>query len=538
MYQALYRKYRPKTFDQVVGQEPITTTLKNEIGTGRPAHAYLFMGSRGTGKTTCSRLVAKAVNCLSPQGGNPCNQCESCISIDNGSLVDVVEIDAASNNGVENIRELREEALFLPNVAKYRVYIIDEVHMLSPGAFNALLKIMEEPPAHVLFVLATTEVHKVPATILSRCQRFDFRPIPSDIIAGRLIDVAQQEQIELTDEAAVLLGRLADGGMRDALSLLDLCASHSSAVTVETVSAATGLAGQDILFDLCDAALRQDTGAALELLGQLGQQTVEYDRLCQQLITHYRNLMVAKGSKKPDELIVCLPETLQRYVAQAAGCRMSQIVRGLGVLSDALNAMSKTPHRKTELEMALVRLCDPSLDASNEALIERLERLEARLDGGAVAFTPPAAKQAAAAPKPAQAPAPTPAEEQPANRPSSPSPAQTQQEEAVHFEGWKQVLAFLAKCNPPLCGFLAGSSAYFQGGRVLIDSKNTMFLELVRNSEKAREDLKQCIAQVTGKTYAIGPYTPKAAVPEAEQTNSLDSILEQARQAGIPIEVQ
>ncbi len=548
MYQALYRKYRPKTFDEVVGQEPITTTLKNEIGTGRPAHAYLFMGSRGTGKTTCSRLVAKAVNCLAPEGGNPCNACESCIGIDNGSLVDVVEIDAASNNGVENIRELREEAVFLPNMAKFRVYIIDEVHMLSAGAFNALLKIMEEPPPHVLFVLATTEVHKVPATILSRCQRFDFRPIPSDIIAKRLMQVAGQEQISLEEDAAVLIGRLADGGMRDALSLLDLCASHSSDVTVRTVSAATGLAGQETLFDLCDAVLAQDSSAALEIVGLMGQQTVEYDRLCQQLIAHYRNLMVAKGSKNPGDLIVCLPETLERYIAQAKRSRMSQIVRGLGVLSEALSAMTKTPHRKTELEMAAIRLCDPSLDATNEALIERLERLEAGLISGAVAVQPAAPKPAApkktqpAAPQPAaQSPAPAQTAAQPDVAPPSPSEAPSTGSadgDATPFDGWKQVLAFLAKRNGPLCGFLTGSTAYLQGGRVLIDSKNTMFLELVRNSEKAREDLKQCIAQVTGKPLGIGPYVANEAAPQAGSANPLESILQEAQKAGIPIEIQ
>ncbi|MBP0962679.1 MAG: DNA polymerase III subunit gamma/tau, partial [Oscillospiraceae bacterium] len=292
MHQALYRIWRPGIFDDVVGQEHITTTLKNEIAAGRPAHAYLFIGSRGTGKTTCARIVAKAVSCLNAQNGNPCGECEMCRGIDNGSLVDVVEIDAASNNGVDNIRDLREEANFLPNAAKYRVYIIDEVHMLSVSAFNALLKILEEPPSHVLFVLATTEVHKVPATILSRCQRFDFRRIDSGVIAGRLQQVAEGEGFRLEEEAAMLIARMADGGMRDALSIMDLCSSYNRDITVDTVSQATGLVAQDYLFKLAEAAHACNTGEFLELVGQAGQSYVEYDRLCEQLIGHYRNLMV------------------------------------------------------------------------------------------------------------------------------------------------------------------------------------------------------------------------------------------------------
>ncbi|MBP1557142.1 MAG: DNA polymerase III subunit gamma/tau, partial [Oscillospiraceae bacterium] len=253
MRQALYRLYRPKSFSEVVGQEHITTVLKNEMRAGTPSHAYLFIGSRGTGKTTCAKLVAKAANCLDLQNGDPCGKCDICRGVDDGSLTDVVEIDAASNNGVDNIRELRGEAVFTPAVAKYRVYIIDEVHMLSPSAFNALLKILEVPPEHVIFVLATTEVHKVLPTIISRCQRFDFQRIESSIIAKRLIHVAESEGFSLDDEAAQLIARLSDGGMRDALSLLDVCSSNSENVTVETVTRSAGLVGNEHLFTLSEA---------------------------------------------------------------------------------------------------------------------------------------------------------------------------------------------------------------------------------------------------------------------------------------------
>ena len=271
MYQALYRKWRPKTFDDGVGQEDITATLKNEVAAGKFSHAYLFTGSRGTGKTTCSKIVAKAVNCERPVDGNPCNECAACRGIDDGSVLDVVEIDAASNNGVDNIRQLREEAYFLPSVVKYRVYILDECHMLSQGAVNALLKILEEPPEHVVFILATTEIHKVLPTILSRCQRFDFHRIRSRVIADRLLYIAEQESFSLADDAALLIARLSDGGMRDALSLLDLCASFGTDITVQAVTQAAGLAGQSHLFEIADAAIARDPAAALLVVGRLSR---------------------------------------------------------------------------------------------------------------------------------------------------------------------------------------------------------------------------------------------------------------------------
>ena len=531
MYQALYRKYRPQVFDDVVGQEPITTTLRNEIAAGRPAHAYLFMGSRGTGKTTCSKIVAKAVNCLHPQDGNPCGECEICRGIDNGSVVDVVEIDAASNNGVDNIRELRDEAAFTPNLARYRVYIIDEVHMLSMGAFNALLKIMEEPPPHVIFILATTEAHKVPATILSRCQRFDFRRISSETIAARLQAVARQEELPLHEDAALLIARMADGGMRDALSLLDLCSSHGGEITVESVRQVCGLADQEYLFQLGETIANRDTGALLELIQRLGGLAVEYDRLCEQLIGHYRNLMVAKSAQNPADLILCLPEQLEDYRRQADRFKMGEIIDGLGILQEAMAAMSRTPSRKTVLEMAAVRLCDPSLATGNGQLLERIARLESQLAAlMAGQGVPPTVRQA---PPPAAEPKPAEPQPQPVRRPASPAGG----EEPVFFEGWPQVLELLKQKNGPLHGFLAGSTAYLAGGRVLINSRNTMFLELVRSNAQAKEDIRACILQVTGRTYGIGPYTAPAA--EATQENSeLDSLLARAKEAGVDVSIK
>ncbi len=357
MYQALYRKWRPKVFADVVGQSHITETLMNEIMTGRHSHAYLFTGSRGTGKTTCAKIFAKAVNCQHPVNGDPCNQCDICRGIDDGSILDVVEIDAASNNGVDNIRDIRDEAQFTPVNGQYRVYIIDEVHMLSSGAFNALLKTLEEPPEHVKFVLATTEVQKLPATILSRCQRFDFKRIRPEDIAGRITYVAQQENLNLTAEAANLIARLADGALRDALSILDQCISHGRDIDEAVVNEVVGLAGKDHLFALADSILRHDSAAALNQINLLYSGSCEMDRLCNELINHFRNLMIAKAVKDPHGLIVCSDQELQEYRSMAAGCSMGQILQALDVLGETMNNLRKGLNRRVEVEMAMIRLC-------------------------------------------------------------------------------------------------------------------------------------------------------------------------------------
>ncbi len=357
MYQALYRKWRPKVFADVVGQSHVTETLMNEIMTGRHSHAYLFTGSRGTGKTTCAKIFAKAVNCQHPVNGDPCNQCDICRGIDDGSILDVVEIDAASNNGVDNIRDIRDEAKFTPVNGQYRVYIIDEVHMLSAGAFNALLKTLEEPPEHVKFVLATTEVQKLPATILSRCQRFDFKRIRPEDIAGRITYVAGQENLNLTAEAANLIARLADGALRDALSILDQCISHGRDIDEAVVNEVVGLAGKDHLFALADSILRHDSAAALNQINLLYSGSCEMDRLCNELINHFRNLMIAKAVKDPHGLIVCSDQELQEYQSMAAGSSMEQILQALDVLGETMNNLRKGLNRRVEVEMAVIRLC-------------------------------------------------------------------------------------------------------------------------------------------------------------------------------------
>ena len=530
MYQALYRKYRPLTFNDVVGQENITTTLKNEVQSGKTSHAYLFTGSRGTGKTSCSKILAKAVNCQNTVDGNPCCKCEICRGVDQGSILDITEIDAASNNGVDNIRQLREEAYFLPAQCKKRVYIIDETHMLSTGAFNALLKIMEEPPEHVLFILATTEAHKIPATILSRCQRFDFRRIASDVIAARLESIAECEGLTLTHEAALLTARLADGGMRDALSLLDLCASHSKDIDAVVVAQAAGLAGHEHLFKLTAAIAEGNTAASFVIIDELYTQSIDLERLCEELIGHFRNLMILKSATKPEELIVALPEEMERLKEQQATIKMSAILCGLTVLQEALARMSRSQNRRTELEMAIIRLCNPALDTTPQSLLERIEKLEAALAGGVAVKAPPQEN----APAPKTKLAPTAAKEAELTPPAS-APKTVQEtsfnEELTSFDDWQEVLGRLAKTNPALTGTLRGSVAYLQGDICLIDCKDQLFFTLIRQSEVSKSTLRDAIFAQTGKKYRLGPY--KHSEPEEkDETDPIDELTKLLGDAG------
>ena len=376
MYRVLYRKWRPKTFEDVTGQPQVTQTLKQELVAGRIAHAYLFTGSRGTGKTTCAKILAKAINCLNPIDGEPCGTCEICRGIDEGSVTDVVEIDAASNNGVDNIRMLREEAGFTPAMAKYRVYIIDEVHMLSIGAFNALLKTLEEPPAHVVFILATTEVHKMPATILSRCQRFEFKRISPDDSAQRLCYIAREEGADLDDEAALLIARLADGALRDALSILDQCIGVSNHVTTEVVCSTVGIVGREHLYQLVDAAASQNSAKALELIDQLYRGSKDLARLCEELSVYFRNMMLIKTMKDARAFIPVSEEEFQSLTKQALSLSLTAILHGLDTIQDALEKIYRGANARITFEMTMIQLCTPQLDTSAEALLRRIDALE------------------------------------------------------------------------------------------------------------------------------------------------------------------
>ena len=359
MYQVLYRKYRPRVFADVYGQDHVTSTLKNEIKEGRISHAYLFTGSRGTGKTTCAKIFAKAVNCLHPVNGDPCGECEICKGIDNGSILDVVEMDAASNNGVDDIRDLRDETAYTPSACKYKVYIIDEVHMLSTAAFNALLKTLEEPPAHVIFILATTEIQKVPATILSRCQRYDFTRIGPEDIARRVEYIAGEEKLELSPDGAELIARLADGALRDALSILDTCAGVTAKIDADVVRRMAGVTDRSYLFRISDALEAQDGATALAQLAQLRQQSVDVKRLTEELIAHYRALMLAALPGGQSLLSGVSPEEEALYLEKGPQLGQREAIRAIRALGSALEHMTRGSDQRIELELALFGLSEP-----------------------------------------------------------------------------------------------------------------------------------------------------------------------------------
>lgn len=522
MYQALYRKYRPDTFSAVVGQEHITETLKNELRAGKISHAYLFTGTRGTGKTSCAKILARAVNCENLKDGDPCGECASCRAIAAGEVMDIVELDAASNNGVDDVRELRDQVAFAPANARYRVYIIDEVHMLSKAAFNALLKTLEEPPAHVIFILATTEVNELPATILSRCQRFDFKRIEQSYICERLHLVAEREGLELSDDAALLIASIADGGMRDALSLLDLCASANRSITEEVVSEVCGMAGRDYLFSLCDMLRERDTEKALLLIDKLYSSSVDMTRLCNELISHYRNLMIMKTVSLEEKPIVCSAAEREMLKKQARLYDLRDIIFTLDLLQETLPRM-KNASRRCEMELCVIKLCSPSLSSSLSALEERVLALE----NSAVAAPAKTPVTQAAAPVAEDEEIPLPDEElaPPADEqevesiPAPTAPAKEADGERPIKE-WNDILSVLFRINPLMGSALKGSCAFIRNDYLLIDSDNPQFREIMNASPHNKETLKRAIADVLGTAYKIGPYHR-----ESKAQNKTDPLL-------------
>ena len=401
MYQALYRKWRPKTFADVVGQEHITETLQRQVAEGRLSHAYLFTGTRGTGKTTCAKILARAVNCEQPENGNPCNRCPSCLGIESGRFLDVVELDAASNNGVDSVRALRDEAIYSPAQVKKRVYIVDEVHMLSTPAFNALLKILEEPPEHLMFILATTELHKVPATILSRCQRFAFRRILPQDIVSRLNYIAGQEHIDLKEDGAALLARLSDGALRDALSLLDQCAAVSGVIDAPAVLDALGLAGNVQTAQLMELILSRDTRGALALLGKLYDRGKDVGAVLGELSTLSRELLIRATAGEGGESLLSGAydaATLASLCGKGTSARFIQLCT---ILQETAAQLQFSVNRRTDAELCILKLCDETLSGDLAALNARIARLEEQIAAG-VQF---AARNPASAPAPATAPA-------------------------------------------------------------------------------------------------------------------------------------
>lgn len=559
MYQVLYRKWRPRVFEDVAGQPQVTVTLKNELKSGRINHAYLFTGSRGTGKTTCAKIMAKAVNCLNPKDGDPCGECEICKGIDDGSVLDIAEIDAASNNGVDNIRTIIEEAAFTPTKAKYRVYIIDEVHMLSAGAFNALLKTLEEPPSHVVFILATTEVHKLPATILSRCQRFDFHRIPSQNIADRLKFVAQQENVNLDDDAALLIASVSDGALRDALSLLDRCIGVSNDITAQVVHETAGLAGHGHLFELTDFIINKDTTSALKLLESLYNESKDMGRLCEELIDHFRNLMLLKTMDNPESLLILSSQEKERAKQQSDNLSLEDIIYIMDILQAGFDRMFRGGNKRTEMELSLIKLTSPQLDTSVEALTARVAKLERIIKRGVPVQQSVQSNKSSKAEKtdtpmeytsapqiisdnvdidipPETISAKNVSENSQYSRPvvkQTTADYDTIIKNAVPMEDWQEVLNILKTYSITIATSFKNTKAYISGDYILIDSNNQLAFKLLKQPSQ-RERMRKAVREVTGKVYKLGPY--KKQEPQEQQSDPMAEFLQKAKQAGVPVE--
>lgn len=570
MYQVLYRKWRPQTFDDVAGQEHITATLKNELQNNRLNHAYLFTGSRGTGKTTCAKILAKAANCLSPRGGNPCGECEICRGIDSGNMPDIVEMDAASNRKIEHIRDIIDEVQFKPAKCRFRVYIVDEVHMLTTEAFNALLKTLEEPPEHVIFILATTEVHKLPQTILSRCQRFDFHRIPPRVIADRLLYVAEHEQVQLSDSAAVMIASVADGALRDALSLLDRCIAISPKIDEAVVRSAAGLADKEYLFALSACVINKNTAGALEQIDKLYAESKDMARLCDELIAHFRALMLIKSLRNPRAVLVMSDDEFEQARTQCDYLSLADIVYYMDVLSRAYQRMGHGTGDRTELEMAMVTLSSPELDVTNEAIAARITALEKAVKRGFAAAPqaaetaqskPAAQAETAAQPAPEQSAQPEkeslsePAAQQPEREeppgqtapvaktePPKPTvqPAQPQTapdydaiyRQAKPFSGWVEVVEALKTVSRTIAAAFTGTAAYESGNYLLIDSDSEMAFDLLRLGTQ-RQQIREIVREVTGKVYRLGPY--RRPQPKQETQDPLQTFKNRLQDSGIEV---
>ncbi len=508
MYRALYRKYRPVDFDDVWGQDGVTDILKYQVANGKINHAYLFCGSRGTGKTSSAKILAKAVNCLSPKNGNPCNECAACRSVDEGLATDVVEMDAASNTGVNDVRDIRDEIVFTPAELRYRVYIIDEVHMMSGSAFNALLKTLEEPPSHVIFILATTELHKLPSTIVSRCQRFDFKRISNAVLAKRLLYIAKKEDISLTDGGARLLARLAFGGMRDAISLLELCAGKKETIDEELVFSTCGAGDKESIYRLVEAVQKKDYDTLYGKIHELVMSSRDISVFWQDLIDCYRDMMVLKTTKNGASYLDLTDSETERLSALAAPLRMEQMVYHTRVLEDALSAMLRSPlSRRSIAELALTRLCEPQLSTSPESLVLRISELERRLvtlQSGA--FVPPsAAATTAEAVEESQKKSEervAPAEKAPASAPTPAAKAASPENGSQYrpFAAWREVMDELIRAQRSLAGTLKGSSAYLSGeGNLLIRVGNPFFVGMLK-SENVLTSIRTASSMIAGIT--------------------------------------
>lgn len=525
MHQALYRKWRPRTFSEVCGQEHITNVLSHEVANGRTNHAYLFCGSRGTGKTTCAKILAKAVNCEHPIGGNPCNECDACRSIDEGRATDVLEMDAASNNGVDYIRDIRDEVVYTPSAVRYRVYIIDEVHMLSASAFNALLKTLEEPPAQVIFILATTELQKIPATILSRCQRFDFRRIASPVIADRLAHIAEEEGISLEREAALQIAKLSSGGMRDSISLLELCAASGAAVNVARVNEVSGGAGRETLARTAGAVVSGDIEALFGIVAEASAASKDMSVFFGELLSFYRDMLVTRCAKNAAEYLDLTPNEYEDTRQAAAAYRTDQIIYHCKLLDEAYTSMQRNAlDKRLCAEMTLVRMANEKHGSSTEALAARIAALEDKIAMGGIPAASamavqqqsqgqPAAKKAASATEtasvePSKEQAPAVQAEVKANAP------------ARSYPGWMEAVKTFERYDRAGAAFLKQAKASISGDRVIIYVADN-FTKKILESDKTQPQL---LAVLRANTPTVSDYTVVCVKAEDMPVDDIDSL--------------
>lgn len=527
-YQALYRKWRPMTFDDLVGQNHVSDTLKTGIATGRIAHAYLFCGTRGTGKTSTAKIFSRAVNCENPQNGEPCNECPTCRGILDGSILDVYEMDAASNRGVDNIREIRDEVVYAPSGCTYKVYIIDEVHMLTTESFNALLKTLEEPPKHALFVLATTEPHKVPATVLSRCQRFDFRRIGVDEIADRLTRIAEAEKIPATADALELVAELGDGSMRDALSVLDQCAAFGlDELTRAKVTEIVGIADPKAIFSTAEAIGKESIKDALLSADEVFRMGKEPQSFLEDLMAHFRSLLICKASNHPAELLERTEDAAAEYQKQAELFSTEQILYHVKVLGEAIAQTKWMSMPKLATETALVKMCNPAYSTEPEALLARMEKLERKLAGNVtiapVQAAEPEMKEAATEPvdAPPWAEDTKPEKQEEKTAPAEdPKPRAEKTGEETVWEFWADALQEIKKESKALFAFMYNAKAYRNGSTIELELSNQVAYDRIAKPE-GKDYLARLFSRVCGEPLQVTAYLEGQREKVSEKQNSI-----------------
>ncbi len=529
MHQALYRKWRPRSFDSVCGQEHITSVLKYEVANNRYSHAYLFCGSRGTGKTTCAKLLAKALNCESPENGNPCGKCASCQAVDKEATTDVVEMDAASNTGVDYIRDIRETVMYAPTMLKNRVYIIDEVHMLTQSAFNALLKTLEEPPSQVVFILATTEQQKIPATILSRCQKFEFRRIASDVIADRLMYIAKEESIEIARDAAKLIAKTAQGGMRDAISLMELCAGEGKEITLPEVRAVTGSLGREHALKTVRAVLNRDADELFSITGEVVSSAKEMTVFWQELIDLYRDLLVFKTTKSPESYLDLTSDERESLAELVSKCSLSALIRHSTLAENAFTDMQRIgASKRICAEMALLKMCDDRLDTLPEGIVARLSAIEEKLaaiQNGAVIATQGAESFKAPSEDAMFKKTVTPSQVTEEKLPQAPPAPTREKMKAVNW--WMEAAKKIGEKQPAAYPFLKLSRAYECGDKVSVRVEGEIGMMMLDTPEM-KTMLSNISAMIGDRPYPPSAFEFMAVAVEHTEIDPLDELAEES----------